>query len=147
MTAACTVVKTEARLEEARTKLAELRERYAHISLSDTGLWTNQNLSHARAVGDMLLIADAMIEASILRKESRGSHYRPDFPTRNDEEFLRTTVASFDPETGRPDIAFENIEVGLVTPRLRNWRILPAVPARGCSSCTTNCSGARRPRT
>ena len=121
MTAACTVVKSEARLEQARVKLAELRRRYADISLSDTGLWTNQNLSYARAVGDMLLIADAMIEASILRKESRGSHYRPDYPTRNDEEFLRTTVASYDPETGRPVIAYEKVEVSLVTPRLRNY--------------------------
>ena len=121
MTAACTVVKSEARLEQARDTLAGLRERYARISLSDTGLWTNQNLSYARALGDMLRIADAMIEASILRKESRGSHYRPDFPERNDEEFLRTTVASYDPGTDRPRIAYEEVEVGLVKPRLRNY--------------------------
>ena len=47
MTAACTVVKEGARLEQARGTLASLRERYAHIALSDTGLWTNQNLSYA----------------------------------------------------------------------------------------------------
>jgi len=121
MTAACTVVKSEARLEEARGRLGDLRERYGNIRLSDTGLWTNQNLSYARAVGDMLRIADAMIEASFLRKESRGSHYRTDFPTRNDGDFLRTTVASLDRETGRPKIAYEEVEVGLVTPRERNY--------------------------
>lgn len=121
MTAACTVVKSESRLEAARAKLHELRERYADIRLSDTGLWTNQNLSYARAVGDMLRIADAMVEGSILRKESRGSHYRTDFPTRNDGDFLRTTVASFDPGTQRASIAYEDVEVGLVVPRERNY--------------------------
>ena len=121
MTAACTVVKSEARLEQSRETLAGLHERYGRIRLSDTGLWTNQNLSYARAVGDMLRIADAMIEASLLRRESRGSHYRVDHPTRNDSEFLRTTVASYDRETGRPKIAYEDVEVGLVVPRERNY--------------------------
>ncbi|MEE2971914.1 MAG: succinate dehydrogenase flavoprotein subunit [Planctomycetota bacterium] len=121
MTASCTVVKSEPRLEQARAKLEELRGRYANIRLSDTGLWTNQNLSYARAVGDMLRIADAMIEASLLRRESRGSHYRTDYPTRNDTEFLRTPVARLEPATGRPELSYESVETGLVVPRERNY--------------------------
>lgn len=121
MTAACTVVKSEPRLEKARAKLVELHERYGNIRLSDTGLWTNQNLSYARAVGDMLRIGDAMIEASILRKESRGSHFRTDFPTRNDEDFLRTTVARYDPASEQPELSYESVETGLVVPRERNY--------------------------
>ncbi|MDZ4753827.1 MAG: succinate dehydrogenase (quinone) flavoprotein subunit, partial [Phycisphaerae bacterium] len=58
MTEASTVVKDEARLLQARAKLADLRGRAARMRLSDTGLWTNQNLSYARAVQDMLLLAD-----------------------------------------------------------------------------------------
>lgn len=121
MTAACTVVKSEPRLMQAREKLAELRDRYGRLRLSDTGLWTNQNLSYARAVGDMLRLADAMIEGSILRKESRGSHYRTDFPTRHDGDFLRTSVARLDPASDRCSIAYEDVEVGLVVPRERNY--------------------------
>jgi len=121
MTAACTVVKSEPRLLQAREKLDELRERYGRLRLSDTGLWTNQNLSYARAVGDMLRIADAMIEGSLLRKESRGSHYRTDFPKRHDGDFLKTSMARLDPETDRCSIAYENVEVGLVVPRERNY--------------------------
>ena len=121
MTAACTVVKSESRLEQAQAKLAELHERYANIRLSDTGLWTNQNLSHARSVGDMLRIGDAMIEASLLRKESRGSHYRTDFPTRNDADFLRTTVARYDAASEQPELSYESVETGLVVPRERNY--------------------------
>jgi succinate dehydrogenase / fumarate reductase flavoprotein subunit len=121
MTAACTVVKSEPRLLQAREKLAELRDRYGRVRLSDTGLWTNQNLSYARAVGDMLRIADAMIEGSLLRKESRGSHYRTDFPKRHDGDFLKTSVARLDPSTDRCTIAYEDVEVGLVVPRERNY--------------------------
>ena len=121
MTAACTLVKSEPRLLQAREKLAELRDRYGRVRLSDTGLWTNQNLSYARAVGDMLRIADAMIEGSLLRKESRGSHYRTDFPKRHDGDFLKTSVARLDPSTDRCTIAYEDVEVGLVVPRERNY--------------------------
>jgi succinate dehydrogenase/fumarate reductase flavoprotein subunit len=71
MTAACTVVKDEQRLLQARAKIAELRERFGRIQLSDTGLWTNQNLSHARAVGDMLAVADVIVEGSLARRERR----------------------------------------------------------------------------
>ncbi|MDZ4754460.1 MAG: succinate dehydrogenase flavoprotein subunit, partial [Phycisphaerae bacterium] len=95
--------------------------RAARMRLSDTGLWTNQNLSYARAVQDMLLLADAMIEGGILRKESRGSHYRSDYPQRNDEQFLKSTVAKFDAAIARPVITFENVQLGLSAPRLRNY--------------------------
>jgi succinate dehydrogenase / fumarate reductase flavoprotein subunit len=121
MTAACTVVKDEQRLLQARSKVAQLRERFSRVHLSDTGMWTNQNLSHARAVGDMLLIADAIVEGSLARKESRGSHYRTDFPQRNDSEFLRTTVARYDPVAHKVQISFEPVQTPLVQPRARTY--------------------------
>jgi succinate dehydrogenase / fumarate reductase flavoprotein subunit len=121
MTAACTVVKDEQRLLQARGKIAELRERFSRVRLSDTGLWTNQNLSHARAVGDMLLIADAIVEGSLERRESRGSHFRTDFPERNDPEFLKTTVAKFDPVRRKVQISFEAVATPLVQPRARTY--------------------------
>ena len=121
MTAACTVVKDEQRLLQARGKIAELRERFSRVRLSDTGLWTNQNLSHARAVGDMLLIADAIVEGSLARKESRGSHFRTDFPERNDDQFMKTTVAKFNAAGGTAGISFEDLQTPLVQPRKRTY--------------------------
>ncbi|MFM7052092.1 MAG: FAD-binding protein, partial [Planctomycetota bacterium] len=121
MTAASTVVKDAARLQQARTRLANLRERFRRISLSDTGMWTNQNLSFARATGDMLILAEAMIEGGLERKESRGSHFRTDFPNRDDANFLRTTVARFDPESTKPVITFEPVPLPLVEPRARTY--------------------------
>lgn len=121
MTEASTVVKDEARLVAAQKKLAELRERATRMRLSDTGLWTNQNLSHARAVEDMIMLAEVIIDGGLARRESRGSHYRTDFPERNDAEFLRTTVAKFDAKTGKPELAYEDVQVALAKPRLRNY--------------------------
>jgi succinate dehydrogenase / fumarate reductase flavoprotein subunit len=121
MTAACTVVKDEQRLLQARAKVAQLRERFSRVQLSDTGLWTNQNLSHARAVGDMLLLADVIVEGSLARKESRGSHFRTDFPQRNDEQFLASTVAAFDATRGKAQISFEPVQTPLVKPRARTY--------------------------
>ncbi|MDI9410245.1 MAG: succinate dehydrogenase flavoprotein subunit [Bacteroidia bacterium] len=121
MTAAATVVKSEARLMQARAKLADLRDRSRRMSLSDTGMWTNQNLSYARAVADMVILAQAIIEGSIERKESRGSHYRTDYPTRNDERFLKSTVAAYDPVSGGCSISFEDVDTALVQPRARTY--------------------------
>ena len=121
MTDASTVVKTAERLADARRALEGLRERYAHARLSDTGTWTNQNLVHARAVGDMLILADAMLACGDLRKESRGSHYRADFPERNDTEFMKTSMASFNPSTQRCDVSWEKVEAPLVAPRARTY--------------------------
>ena len=121
MTAASTVVKTEARMTQAMTKLHELQDRYTRISLSDHGLWTNQNLSFARAVGDMLKLAEVILLGGLMRRESRGSHYRSDYPQRDDPNFLKTTVASWDASSGRPSIRYEEITMGLVQPKARTY--------------------------
>lgn len=121
MTAASTVVKTAARLEQAKAKLAELRERFNRVSLADSASWTNQSFSYARAVGDMLILAEAIILGGIERKESRGAHYRTDFPERDDANFMKTTLAKFDPASGRTRIEFVPIDASLVKPRARTY--------------------------
>jgi len=121
MTEASTVVKTADRLARARRKLDELRERYSRVKLSDGATWTNQNLVFTRALGDMLILADAMLTCGDLRKESRGSHYRADFPERNDAEFMKTSLAAFNPQTNRCDVRWEAVEAPLVAPRARTY--------------------------
>jgi succinate dehydrogenase / fumarate reductase flavoprotein subunit len=115
------VVKDEQGLTKALDTLASLRERFSRMSLSDSGIWTNQNLSWARAVGDMLVLADPILRGSLERRESRGSHYRVDYLERNDEKFLKTTIASYNEATGEADISFEETEYGVVTPRIRDY--------------------------
>ncbi len=120
MTAASTVVKSEQRLQQALTKLGELRERYSRIGMADASGWNNTNLMWARAVGDMLAMADPMLRGGLARRESRGSHYRSDFTSRDDANFKKTTVAKFRPD-GSSDIFFEDVPEGLVKPRIRSY--------------------------
>ena len=54
------------------------------------------------------------------RNESRGAHYKPDFPDRNDEEFLKTTMANFDRQSSTR-FHYEEIDVSLIKPRKRDY--------------------------
>ena len=81
----CTVIRTEQRMPQAYEVLEKLNVQYRDLKLSDSGLWTNQNLSFAQAVGDMIIYAEATLAAALERKESRSRHYRPDYPQRDDE--------------------------------------------------------------
>lgn len=121
MTAACTVVKSEGRLKQCQTKLAELKDRFAGASLGDAAAWTNQSLGFMRAVGDMLTIADAIAMGSIERKESRGAHYRTDFPDRNDEQFMKTTKCIFDGARRETKLEFVPIDAALIKPTARTY--------------------------
>lgn len=129
MTDSCTVIREESRMQEAYAVVREIKEQYKDLRLTDTGAWTNQNLSFARAVGDMILYAEAILDGAIRRKESRGSHYRPDYPDRDDTRFLKTTVAKYDPQTTNPVIEYEDVPTPLVEPRARTYGKVTAEPA------------------
>ncbi len=121
MTESSTVVKTEERMNRAMEKLAELRQRTGKMRLSDTGMWTNQNLSYARALRDMIKLAEVIVKGGIERKESRGSHYRTDYPDRVDEKFLKTTVVEYQKGDGSHQLWYEEVESSLVKPRARTY--------------------------
>jgi succinate dehydrogenase / fumarate reductase flavoprotein subunit len=121
MTAASTVVKTGDRLRAAGDRIRELQDRFRRVRLADNSMWTNQTLSFTRALGDMLLLAETVVEGGSLREESRGSHFRTDFPDRDDSRFLQTTIAEFDKESGRPRISYRDVEMGLVRARARTY--------------------------
>ncbi len=121
MTESSTVVKTEDRMNRALAKLAELKERTGKLRLSDTGMWTNQNLSYARALRDMIKLAEVIVKGGIERKESRGSHYRTDYPERDDEKFLKTTVVEYQKGDGSHKLWYESVESSLVKPRARTY--------------------------
>ena len=59
--------------------------------------------------------------AALVRKESRGSHYRDDFTERDDENWLKTTIAKYNEQTDKADLDYEPVETPLVEPRLRNY--------------------------
>ena len=121
LTDSCTVIREEQRMLKAYDKLRELKDRYRNVELSDTGMWTNQNLSFTRALGDMLAYGEAILDGAIKRKESRGSHYRPDYPERIDAQFLKTTVSKYDAANDTVITEFEDVPQPMIPPRARTY--------------------------
>jgi len=130
MNAACTVVKTEARLTQCLAKLAELRNRFQKVRLPDASSWTNQSFAFARTTGDMLALAELIAIASVERRESRGSHYRTDYPDRNDERFLKTSVGEFDATSRSHRLSWRSVDTSIVKPRARTYGRVEATADR-----------------
>jgi hypothetical protein len=67
----------------------------------------------------MLELARVITLGALNRDESRGAHYKPDFPERNDDKFLKTTIAEWSAES--PILSYEAVETGLIEPRKRDY--------------------------
>lgn len=147
MTKAATVVRRNAQLEEAYGIVAKLEDRAKRCSLSDTGAWTNQNVVFTKALQDMFPVAKAILQGALLRDESRGAHYKPDFslpPLKSTEpearrkeaeewcdnfeassrRFLRSTIATYTPSD--PQITYEDVDTSLIPPRPRLYGLVGA---------------------
>ncbi len=121
MTVNCTVVRYNDRLDKLLSNIRNYKERFERVKLSDTGMWTNQNLSFARAVRDMIALAEAVAKGARMRDESRGAHYKPDFPDRDDAKFLKTTLATYDKASDEAKMEWGPVDVSLIPPRKRSY--------------------------
>jgi succinate dehydrogenase / fumarate reductase, flavoprotein subunit len=119
MTDNVTVVRYNDRLRATDEKLLELQDRFQRISINDSNLWATQALPHARQLKNMLELARVITLGALQRDESRGAHYKPDFPNRDDEQFLKTTIAEYSGEG--PVLSYEAVDIGLIVPRKRDY--------------------------
>jgi succinate dehydrogenase / fumarate reductase flavoprotein subunit len=119
MTDNATVVRYNDRLQATDDKIRELQERFKNISINDSNLWATQAIPHARQLTNMLALARVITLGALNRNESRGAHYKPDFPERNDAEWLKTTIAEYAEEA--PVLSYEPIDISLVEPRKRDY--------------------------
>ncbi|WP_413758722.1 succinate dehydrogenase flavoprotein subunit [Streptomyces sp. MMBL 11-3] len=87
------VFRTEQTIKTAVEKIGELRERYLNVSVQDKGKRFNTDLLEAVELGNLLDLAEVMAVSALARKESRGGHYREDYPNRDDVNFMRHTMA------------------------------------------------------
>ena len=117
MTKHATIVRYNAGLDEADAKIVELLDRYRNVNLSDKSQWANTSFAFTRQLYNMLELARVIVKGARLRDESRGAHYKPDFPNRDDENFLKTTKAAF--VDGAPQISFEEVDIQYIKPRPR----------------------------
>lgn len=119
MTNNVTVVRYNKNLEETDQKIQELMERYQNIGATDKSDWNNQSVAFTRQLWNMLELARVITIGALKRDESRGAHYKPDFPERDDENFLKTTIAKYTPNG--PEISYEDVDVSLIPPRKRDY--------------------------
>ncbi|CAG5091802.1 Succinate dehydrogenase flavoprotein subunit [Thermobacillus xylanilyticus] len=119
MTNNMTVVRYNDKLRETIGKIKELKERYKRININDTSRWNNAGVAFTRQLWNMFELAEAMTVGALLRDESRGAHYKPEFPERDDEKFMKTTKAKWTPDG--PEITYEDVDASLIPPRKRDY--------------------------
>ena len=121
MTANVTVIRDNDKLRATDNKLLELKDRWAHIGLHDTSEWANQELSFIKQFWNMLELARVITIGALRRDESRGAHYKPAFPERNDAQWLKTTKARW--TSDGPDFSYDDVDTSLIKPRPRKYDI------------------------
>jgi succinate dehydrogenase / fumarate reductase, flavoprotein subunit len=119
MTEHVTVTRINKDLQAADAKIRELLERYGRINLSDRTRWSNQTLNFARELGNMLVLARVVTLGALQRNESRGAHYKPDFPERDDANWLKTTRAKW--VNGEISLSYEPVDISQIPPRARRY--------------------------
>jgi succinate dehydrogenase / fumarate reductase flavoprotein subunit len=117
-----TVVRHNDRLKATDEKLQEILERWHHIGLDDTSSWNNRTVPFVRQLWNMIQLARVITLGAYYRNESRGAHYKPEFPERDDENWLKTTKAKYTPEG--PVFEYEPVNISLIPPRARRYDVV-----------------------
>lgn len=121
MTKYATVIRYNDKLKLTDEKLQELLMRWQNIGVSDKYNWANQTALFTRQLFHMLQLARVITLGALNRNESRGAHYKPDFPDRDDPNWLMTTKAKF--EDGAPRLSYEPVDTSLIQPRIRRYDV------------------------
>jgi succinate dehydrogenase / fumarate reductase, flavoprotein subunit len=116
-----TVKRNDADLTRTISKIHELQERFKRISLDDRSQFANQTYAFALQFEAMLDLALIITKGALLRQESRGAHYKPETPTRDDQHWLKTTIATYDPLKQEPIFSYEPIDLRYLKPIARDY--------------------------
>jgi succinate dehydrogenase / fumarate reductase flavoprotein subunit len=114
------VFRTGEELLRALEEIRDLKERYRQVSLQDRGNCFNRDLLEAIELGYMLDLAEVISLGALKREESRGAHYREDYPDRDDENWLVHTLCKFSATEG-PQISYEPVTITRFQPKERTY--------------------------
>jgi len=113
------VFRTEAGLSEALENIRKLQHRYRNVRLQDKGSCFNRELLDAVELGHMLDLAEVIAMGALYRRESRGAHFREDFPARNDQQFLVHTMVRYTDDV--PQIFEKPVTITRFQPQERKY--------------------------
>ncbi|HET9587866.1 MAG TPA: FAD-dependent oxidoreductase [Anaerolineales bacterium] len=111
------IYRTGAIMESALDKILELKERFKDIRVTDTGKIFNTELLNAWELGNMLDVAELVTVCALNRTESRGGHSREDYPERDDQNWLKHTLAWR--ENGKVRIDYKPVVITTYEPKKR----------------------------
>ncbi len=116
-----TVKRNNKDLAATLNKIKEIRDRYKNISLDDKSSILNQTYLFANQFNSMLELAMIITKGALLRDEFRGSHFKPEFPERDDKNWMKSTIASYDPKSDEPNITYEPVDTPYLKPIQRDY--------------------------
>ena len=114
------VVRVEEGLRKMQELLGGLRDRYRRAVVQDKGKVYNTDLMEAWELGALLDCADTLVVAALARDESRGGHYREDHPLRDDDHWLRHSLATME-EDGSVRLEYKDVKMGPYVPMERKY--------------------------
>lgn len=119
MTEKCSVFRNQTDLENALAQIRQLKKRYVNLGLTNKSRLFNYELQEALELANMLRVAEVIVYSALKRKESRGAHFRNDYPERNDKEWLVHTFVNEIP-TGYQE-SYKQVTITKFTPQRRSY--------------------------
>ena len=120
MTESAGVFRVAESLKSQMKAIKALRERFKNIRIEDKSRLFNTELQEAIELGHMLDYSTFIVKGALAREESRGAHFREDFPTRNDDKFLKHTMAYMS-NRGDVSLDFMNVKLGILEVKERTY--------------------------
>lgn len=113
------IVRNNKDLAATDLELQNYMERWQHIAMVDSNAYSNQTVMFVKQLRNMMELARVITLGALNRNESRGAHYKPEFPERNDEEYLKTTKAFWTADG--PRFEWEDVDTSLLDPVKRTY--------------------------
>src|SRR5438132_8476418 len=120
MTEKASVFRTEETLKSVLATIEELKDRYEHARIDDKGSTFNLDLTEALELGYLIDLAESLVIGAMARTESRGGHFRDDFPTRDDTNWLKHTLVRR-ADDGKVTLDYKPVQLGRYEPMERKY--------------------------
>jgi succinate dehydrogenase / fumarate reductase flavoprotein subunit len=119
MTQHCGVFRSEEIMQEGLEQIQQLKQKYQQIYLDDKGKLWNTELLEALELRSLMVVGQVILTSAFHRKESRGAHSREDFPKRDDNTFLKHTLAYY--SSARIDLSYRPVKITRFQPQERKY--------------------------
>ncbi|NHC35736.1 succinate dehydrogenase/fumarate reductase flavoprotein subunit [Scytonema millei] len=119
MTQHCGVFRTESLMQEGLQQLQQLQQQSAQIYLDDKGSCWNTEIIEALELGSLIVVGQLILNSALNRQESRGAHFREDFPQRDDSNFLKHTLSYYSP--AGIDLQYKPVAITMFEPQERKY--------------------------